>query len=46
MTDILCDTGDKEFLDSIIYFRVQQFLDWRKESDFIDVRLDAILRQN
>ena len=43
MAGILCDTGDKEVLDRIICSRFQQFLEWRKESDSREVRLDAIL---
>lgn len=44
MTCILPGTGDKEVLEDNLWFMVQQFLDWRKESDSIDVSLDAILR--
>lgn len=40
MADILCDTGDKEVLDRIICSRLQQFLEWRKECDSREVRLD------
>jgi hypothetical protein len=46
MTTKPFNTGDKEVLESTIYFRVRQFLDWRKESDSIDIRLDALLREN
>jgi len=46
MTRNACNPGDKEVLESIIWFRVQQFLDWRRESNFIDIRLDSLLRQN
>ncbi len=46
MTRSACNPGDKEVLESIIWFRVQQFLDWRRESDFIDFRLDSLLHPN
>jgi hypothetical protein len=46
MTRCACTSGDKEVLESIIWFRVQQFLDWRRESDFIDIRLDSLLHPN
>jgi hypothetical protein len=37
------DSREKEDLDGIIYTRVQQFLKWRKESQDIDIRLEALL---
>jgi hypothetical protein len=46
MTRSACNSGDKEVLESIIWFRVQQFLDWRRESDCIDFRLDSLLHPN
>ncbi len=46
MTKSACNPGDKELPESIIWFRVQQFLTWRRESDFIDVRLDSLLNPN
>jgi hypothetical protein len=46
MTKSACNPGDREVLESIIWFRVQQFLDWRRESDFIDIHLKSLLRPN
>ena len=43
MTDSLCDSGEKEVLDQILCSRVQQFLDWRRESDSLEARLTAVL---
>ena len=37
------DSREKEDLDGIIYTRVQQFLEWRKESQDIEIRLEALL---
>jgi hypothetical protein len=37
------DSREKEDLDGIIYTRVQQFLKWRKESQDIEIRLEALL---
>ena len=39
----LQDSCEGEDLDNI-YPRVRQFLDWRKESHEIDIRLEALLR--
>jgi len=44
MTEIMGDTGDKEVPDSSILFRVRQFLYWRRESESIELRLNALLR--
>jgi hypothetical protein len=46
MTEIMYDASDKEVPDSRILFRVRQFLDWRRESESIELRLDALLRPN
>jgi len=46
MTRSARNSGDKEVLESIIWFRVQQFLDWRRESDSIDFHLDSLLHPN
>jgi hypothetical protein len=46
MTDSLCNKSEKEVHDRIICFRVQQFPDWRIESDSLEIRLNAVLGRN